>query len=90
VEVCLFTIGVMWFSTSGMMGCQDALGGVTRIGVFFSFFCVLCFTCSCLLSSPFMFFLSCFCDRGPGQNARGVSDGWPRIPGLEEESSFVL
>ena len=93
VEVCLFTIGVMWFGTSGMMSCRDVLGGVTKIGVFLFF--LLCFV---VLLAPvsrfpllYIFFFFHLCDRGPSQNARRVeSDGWPWIPGLERGLSFVI
>jgi len=80
VEVCLFTIGaiVMWFGTSGMMSCRDALGGATRIGVFL-FFLLFCVLLAPISRFPFLYyFLFHFCDRGPSQNARRVeSDGWP-------------
>jgi len=70
VEVCLFTIGVVWFGTSGMMSCRDALEGVIRIGVFFSF---LCFVFCLLLSLEFPSYLFSF--------LAFVIEGLARMPG---------
>lgn len=76
VEVCLFTIGVMWFGTSGMMSCRDVLGGVTKIGVFLFFFCVLLFCLLLFLDFLFYIFFSSFTfviedpARMPGESSR--------------------
>ena len=74
MEVCLFTIGVMWFGTSGMMSCRDALGGVIRIGVFVFFLVfVFCLLLSLEFPSYLLFFLAFVIEgsaRMPGESSR--------------------